>query len=234
MRIHPPDLAALFPSSGRWGISFLAMCCFLASERLYSFLLEGAMMGMCLHHSNPTCLLLDVSFLLFSSPPFFLCVCLSLSLHLLPSLSWHLLSGSLIILFLRFLIRILSFLGPSPSLCLSLLPPQTTHSNNVFLSRSFSHFFFFSVFLLPHSIRHNLIQSISHYPIFHYTSLISHRFSPSHSVFLKVSFPFLFFSVSPSPLFLSLLPVKFLLQSLPRTLCLWLLIILCGPSTLSL
>lgn len=90
MRIHPPDLAALFPSSGRWGISFLAMCCFLASERLYSFLLEGAMMGKCLHHSSPTCLLLNVSPLYLSSlfPSSCISLCLALSLSLSPSICY--------------------------------------------------------------------------------------------------------------------------------------------------
>lgn len=95
MRIHPPDLAALFPCSGKWGISFLAMCCFLASERLCSFFLQGAVMGKSLHHSNPTCLLLNVSFSPFSLLPLpfflyvFVCLCLALSssLHLLPSQS---------------------------------------------------------------------------------------------------------------------------------------------------
>lgn len=125
MRFHPPDLAALFPSSGIQGISFLAMCCFLASERLYSFLLKETVMGKCLH--------LNVSFFLFPSPPSFSLVFLSLSIC---SLSWHLLSGRLIILFFRFLIRILSLplcLCPCP--CLFFLsssypspgpPPQTT------------------------------------------------------------------------------------------------------------
>lgn len=78
-----------FPCSGRWGISFLAMCCFLASERLCSFLLEGAAMGKCLHQSNPTCLLPNVSFLLFVSPPssLFPSSCISLCLSILLSLS---------------------------------------------------------------------------------------------------------------------------------------------------
>lgn len=71
------------------------------------------------------------------------------------------------------------------------------------------------------------MQSISHYPIFHYTFLISLRFSLPHSVFLKVSFPFSIFLFLP-PSFS--LPIKLLLQSLPRTLRLWLLIILCGLS----
>lgn len=84
MRIHPPDLPALFPSSGRLGISFLAMCCFLASERLYSFLLEGAVLvspSLQPHLSPSGCI---------SSPPFLLPLpsfhCVSLSLHLLPLL----------------------------------------------------------------------------------------------------------------------------------------------------
>lgn len=58
---------------------------------------------------------------------------LPLSLHLLPFLSWHLLSGSLIILFFRFLIRILSFplflsvLIPHLSLCFSSLRLALPH-----------------------------------------------------------------------------------------------------------
>lgn len=55
-------------------------------------------------------------------------------------------------------------------LCSSLCPPaQTTQSNNVsFFALSLTIF----ILSLSHSIQHNLIQSISHNPIFHYTSLI--------------------------------------------------------------
>lgn len=80
MRIRPPDLAALFPSSGRWGISFLAMCCFLASEILYSFFLKGAVMVFPSLQSHLSLLLSS----LFPSSS--LCVCFSFSFHLLPFL----------------------------------------------------------------------------------------------------------------------------------------------------
>lgn len=40
MRIHPPDLADLFPSSGRRGISFLEMLILSIKKRLCSFLVE--------------------------------------------------------------------------------------------------------------------------------------------------------------------------------------------------
>lgn len=97
-----------FPPVGNG--EYLSWRCFLVSERLYSFLLEGTVMvspSLQPHLSPSGCF-----FPLLSSPPSSLlpvCVCLSRSLHLLPFLSWHLLSASLIILFLRFLIKILSF-----------------------------------------------------------------------------------------------------------------------------
>lgn len=171
MRIHPPDLADLFPSSGRWGIFFLVMCCFLASVRLYSLFVEGAPMGKCLHHLQPHLSHLgwffsSLFFLTFflSSWIFFLPLCCSL--YLLPSLSWHLLSGSLIILFFRLLIIILLFFFPLSvfvphplSLSSSVLPTgppsQTFQSNNIsFLALSLT----FSA--LCH-IKFSIIQSTS-------------------------------------------------------------------------
>lgn len=85
MRIHPPDLAHPVPSSGRWGIFFLVMCCFLASEILYSLLVEGAVVGKCLL-SKTTSLILNVFllFFLFSSWIFF---CFSALLFCSPSYS---------------------------------------------------------------------------------------------------------------------------------------------------
>lgn len=163
----------------------------------------------CLHHSQPH---LSPSGCFFS--PFFLssllpssCVCVSLP----PSATFPELTFAVrqpYYFVLQILIRILSFLCFSLSLSLSLSrssssgsPPQTTQSNNVsFLTRSVTFF----VLSLPHSIENNLIQSISHYPIFHYTSLISHHFSLSHSVFLKVSFPF--FSSSPHKVLAAVAP----------------------------
>lgn len=132
MRIHPPDLADLFPSSGRRGISFLEML-ILSIKKDCSFLVErrndGEVSPSFTPHLSycayffPTffLFLLPLPFLLYLSPYLFLI--LLCSCHLLPSLSWHLLSGSLIILFFTFLIRILSFSlslhhGPSPCLCL--------------------------------------------------------------------------------------------------------------------
>lgn len=130
------------------------------------------------------------------------------------------LSGSLIILFFRFLIRILLFPSfrsvsvPLPSLVFlsSSLWPSPKKQLCPIMFPLLLTFFCLS---LPHSIWHNLIQSI--YPIYYYASLISLRLT----VFLKVSFSFLFlFSCFALPLFSPLLPIKFLLQSLPRTVCL--------------
>ena len=62
-------------------------------------------------------------------------------------------------------------------------PPQTTQSSHVSRPALSLTFLFFVLFFFSHSIHHNLIQSISHFPIFCYTSLIPRCFSPSHSVF---------------------------------------------------
>lgn len=158
MRIHLPDLADPFPCSGRWGIHIFfpsprVMCCFLASQRLYYFVVGGSNDGGSVSISTtagfgfrifPFVLffpLLSFSLHNFFCPSVLLCS----SLNRLPSLSWHLLSGSLIILFFRVLIRILlfplflspslsfalSFSLPLPCFCPSDPPPQPPLSNIV-------------------------------------------------------------------------------------------------------
>lgn len=93
MRIHPPDLADLFPSSGRRGISFLEMLILSIKKDCVPSLWKGEMMMKCLNHSHPTCLIVHISFLPFfvptpsSLPPVSFSLPLSYSPMLLPSAS---------------------------------------------------------------------------------------------------------------------------------------------------
>lgn len=63
-RFTPPDLATLFPSTGKWEISFLAMCCFLVWERSNCFSSWGKGNGVSITSAPP------VSFWMFLSTPF--------------------------------------------------------------------------------------------------------------------------------------------------------------------
>lgn len=205
MRIHPPDLADLFPSSGRRGISFLEMLILSIKKRLCSFLVERRNDDevsqsftphlsycayffptfFCSYSLFPSSrIFLPTSFLFSYAPaicfPPWADICCQAALLFCSSHFW-----------LEFY-RSLSF-SPSWSLSLSLSlsssvppsgpPPQTSHSNNVSIPPLSLTFFI----PLPHSIQHNLIQSISHHPIFHYTSHFS-QFLSCLTLFLKVSF----------------------------------------------
>lgn len=157
------------------------MFCLLVSERLCSFLLEGTVMvspSPQPHLSPSGCF----------SPlphPLYLCLYVCVFVCVPPSIcypSWADICCqlSLIILFFRFLIKILSFFFSPPSLVPFVVSPtfsshssqQTPPSNNL----SFTTCLLIFVLPLLCLIRLNLIYYTSHYPIFHYFSLIFHHF----------------------------------------------------------
>lgn len=165
MRIHPPDLPALFPSSGRLGESFLAMCCFLASERLYSFLLEGAVLVSPSHLAPPVSFWMYL-FSSFPPPSSLLSLCLSLPPSAtLPELTFAVRQPYYFVPQIPDQDSVFPCLSPhlsSPLFVFFLLPSPTHNSSPVMVPFLLVPLLFFSFFAA--SIEHNLIQSISRIP----------------------------------------------------------------------
>lgn len=156
----------------------------------------------------------------------FLC---SLYLHLLPLPELTFAVRNLI-LFFRFLIRIHLLsrcLCLCPLSCLVFLKSSHPHKQHSPIMFPFLLSLTFFVLPLPHSIQHNLIHSVSlshlslhlsYLPV----SLLCFKGQFSISFFVCMFLPPTFFSCHH----------KVLAAVAPRTLCLWLLIILCGPLSL--
>lgn len=195
MRIHPPDLAALFSLQWEMGNIFPGDVLLLSIRKIVfappGGSSDGEMSPSVQPHLSPSECFSSLSLLRLPFFPYLfvsLYLALTFPLHLLHSLSWHLLSGSLIILFFRFLIRILSLRLP---LFFFLLPSPTISSVQwCVLSYILSRFLFF---LSASSIQHNLIQSLSHYPCLHYTSHLNFVLS---LCFQRSAFHFPFFCLS--------------------------------------
>lgn len=191
------------------------MFCLLVSERLCSFFLEGTVMvspSPQPHLSPSGCffpLPHPLYLCLYVCESVCLCVCLPPSATL-PELTFAV-SSALLFCFSDFWLRFShSFCFPASLVPFVVSPTSSSHSSQQTPPSSNLSFTTCSlIFVLPVLclIRHNLIYYMSHYPIFHYFSLIFHHFRLVFFFFFKGQYLFS----------LLLSPINFLQQPLPRT-----------------